>query len=115
MDLYRHLFSRVLYPAWESGLRGRPTLRRLAYLEKTQWRPFDELEAIQAGALQRLLRHAYENVPFYRRRFATDNMEVDGWDEDGGIVYADTVEYRDYDVERKRISASFAAILTSQV
>ena len=70
MDLYRHLFSRVLYPAWESGLRGRPTLRRLAYLEKTQWRPLDELEAIQAGALQRLLRHAYENVPFYRRRFA---------------------------------------------
>jgi phenylacetate-CoA ligase len=70
VDLYRQLFSRVLYPAWESGLRGRPTLQRLAYLEKTQWRPFDELEAIQAGALQRLLRHAHAHVPHYRRRFA---------------------------------------------
>lgn len=45
-------------------------------------------------------------VSYYRRKFATDNMEVDGWDEDGGIVYADTVEYRDYDVTRERISAS---------
>ncbi|MGV3482326.1 MAG: TonB-dependent receptor [Sphingobium sp.] len=45
-------------------------------------------------------------VSYYRRKFATDNMEMDGWDEDDGIVYADTVEYRDYDVTRERISAS---------
>jgi len=47
-------------------------------------------------------------VSYYRRKFATDNMEVDGWGEDGGIVYADTVEYRDYDVTRERISASLS-------
>jgi phenylacetate-CoA ligase len=44
-------------------------LRRLRYLEKTQWRPRAELEAIQAGALRRLLGHAYANVPYYRRQF----------------------------------------------
>jgi phenylacetate-CoA ligase len=69
MDLYRELFARVLFPAWESGLRRRPTLRHLAYLEKTQWQPLSDLEAIQACALQRLLRHAYANVPYYRSRF----------------------------------------------
>jgi len=48
-------------------------------------------------------------LSYYRRKFATNNQEVDGWDEtDDGIVYADTVEYRDYDVERERISASLS-------
>jgi phenylacetate-CoA ligase len=69
MDLYGSLFARVLYPAWEGGLRRRPTLRRLRYLEQTQWRPRAELEAIQAGGLRRLLAHAYANVPYYRRAF----------------------------------------------
>ena len=70
MDFYGSLFARVLYPAWESGLRRRPTLRRLRYLEQTQWRPRAELEAIQSGALRRLLAHAYANVPHYQRAFA---------------------------------------------
>jgi phenylacetate-CoA ligase len=69
MDLYQSLFSRVLYPAWEGGLRRRPTLQRLRYLEQTQWRPRAELDAIQAGGLRRLLTHAYANVPHYRRQF----------------------------------------------
>jgi len=46
---------------------------------------------------------------YYRRKFATNNQEVDGWDvTDDGLVYADTVEYRDYDVERKRLSGSLS-------
>jgi phenylacetate-CoA ligase len=69
MDLYGSLFARVLYPAWESGVCGRPTLRRLRYLQETQWRQYAELEALQAGALRRLLVHAYANVPHYRRQF----------------------------------------------
>lgn len=47
-------------------------------------------------------------LSYYRRKFATDNMEMEGWDEDDGLVYADTVEYRDYDVERERISATLS-------
>jgi TonB-dependent receptor len=43
-----------------------------------------------------------------KRTFATDNVEPDGWDEDGGVVYADAVEYRDYDVERTRLGASLS-------
>ncbi|MDG2533935.1 TonB-dependent receptor [Sphingomonas sp. HITSZ_GF] len=47
-------------------------------------------------------------VSYYQRKFATNNEEMDGWDEDGGTVYADTMEYRDYDVERKRFSSSLS-------
>ncbi|KDA03179.1 TonB-dependent receptor [Hyphomonas oceanitis SCH89] len=47
-------------------------------------------------------------LSYYDRKTSTDNMEMDGWDEDDGQVYADTVEYRDYDVERERLGASLS-------
>lgn len=48
-------------------------------------------------------------LSYYQRKFATDNIEADGWAESGdGIVYAEDVEYRDYDVERTRIGASLS-------
>ncbi|MFV0623407.1 TonB-dependent receptor [Sphingomonas sp. ac-8] len=40
---------------------------------------------------------------YYLRKFETDNVEMDGWSEDG---FADTVEYRDYDVRRLRTGGS---------
>jgi TonB-dependent receptor len=46
---------------------------------------------------------------YYRREFSTDNVEMDGWDEtDDGVAYADTVEFRDYDVRRSRIAGSLS-------
>lgn len=48
-------------------------------------------------------------VSYYKREFETDNIEAEGWDTNSdGIVYADEVQYRDYDVERERISASLS-------
>ena len=69
MDAYGRFYARVLFPAWEVGLHRRATLRRLAYLEATERLSLDELTAIQAGALTRLVRHAHANVPYYRRAF----------------------------------------------
>ncbi|MGD8339512.1 MAG: TonB-dependent receptor [Gammaproteobacteria bacterium] len=48
-------------------------------------------------------------VSFYNREFSTDNIEPDGWGEtDGGIAFADEVQYRDYDVERERLGMSLS-------
>ncbi|MEZ4365112.1 MAG: hypothetical protein R2939_02350 [Kofleriaceae bacterium] len=47
-------------------MRGRPTLRHRALLERSQWWSADELRAWQAGALRRLVAHAYAHVPYYR-------------------------------------------------
>ncbi|SMQ69820.1 TonB-dependent receptor [Altererythrobacter xiamenensis] len=44
-------------------------------------------------------------VSFYNREFETDNIEADDWEEDG-LIYAEEIQYRDYDVERERISAT---------
>ncbi|WP_394270317.1 TonB-dependent receptor [Qipengyuania sp.] len=43
---------------------------------------------------------------YYRRSFETDNIEADDWVEAGDTIFPATVEYRDYDVERERISAT---------
>ena len=68
MDLYAELVQRALYPLWEGTIRGRPTLDLLRHLERTQYRSLEEIEALQLGALRRLLRHSYDHVPFYRDR-----------------------------------------------
>jgi phenylacetate-CoA ligase len=69
MDLYGALVRHVLFPAWESGIRRRPTLARLGELRQLERVSLAELEAWQRQELAALLRHAYRNVPFYRRRF----------------------------------------------
>ena len=45
-------------------------------------------------------------ISYYKREFETDNIEAAGWNEAGGVVYAEEVEYRDYDVTRERISGT---------
>jgi phenylacetate-CoA ligase len=68
IDTYGLLFRKTLYPLWESGVRKRPTLGYLKELERTQWCSLDELASMQGASLARLLRHAYDNVPYYRRK-----------------------------------------------
>jgi len=45
---------------------------------------------------------------YYKRTFETDNIEAADWTTGGDddIAYAETLEYRDYDVTRKRIGAT---------
>ncbi|ALH78891.1 TonB-dependent receptor [Sphingopyxis macrogoltabida] len=46
-------------------------------------------------------------ISYYQRKFETDNVEADGWDvNDDGQITTEEVNYRDYDVERKRLSAN---------
>jgi phenylacetate-CoA ligase len=68
-DLYGLVFQKLLYPGWESGLRRRPTLSHLQRLERSEWWSLDELRALQTVELRKLLDHAYDHSPHYRRRF----------------------------------------------
>jgi phenylacetate-CoA ligase len=68
-DLYGTLFREVLYPAWESGIRRRPTLEHLERLERSQWCSLDELRSIQDRELGKLLDHGLSNVPYVRASF----------------------------------------------
>jgi TonB-dependent receptor len=47
-------------------------------------------------------------LSYYKRKTSTDNIEMDDWTDDGALAFAQTVEYRDYDVERERIGSSLS-------
>ena len=55
-------------------MHGVLSLKRLT---RNQWRSREELERRQLAKLRRLLRHAYANVPFYRRLFNEAGVDVD--------------------------------------
>ncbi len=73
--LYELAFRHLLYPAYESGLMGRGTLRYLRQYERSQWLSPEEVEALQWAKLQRLLAHCWDNVPYYRERWAALGIE----------------------------------------
>jgi phenylacetate-CoA ligase len=110
-DGYGQFFRRVLNPAWETGLRRRPTLRHLRYLEETQWRSLDELNAIQAGELRRLLRHAYANVPYYRALFDKVGARPDDLRDAGALARLPVLQRdRARDTIQERTATAGAAV-----
>lgn len=73
-DVYARMFRKVLYPGWETKVRGRPTLAHLQELERTEWCSLDELRALQDAELTKLLNHAYDHSPHYRRSFESRGL-----------------------------------------
>jgi phenylacetate-CoA ligase len=65
----RFIHRRILLPAFETLYKRRRTLRYWAELERSQWLSRDKVEKLQTQALQRLLAHAWENCPYYRREW----------------------------------------------
>ncbi len=72
--VYEWLFRHVLYPAYESGLRGRKTLRYLREYDANQWLSADEIQALQWRKLKRLIDHCAAEVPYYQRRWREIGM-----------------------------------------
>ncbi len=80
--LYRH----VVLPAYEVGLKRRKAFRYWRDLERTQWLPRRELERLQFEALRRLLRHAYENCPYYRQAWLERGLNPEGLTDPAGFA-----------------------------
>ncbi|AHX13336.1 polysaccharide biosynthesis protein [Dyella jiangningensis] len=74
--LYETLFQRVLYPAYETGLRRRHTLSWLADYERDQWLAPEKIMALQWTRLKQLLVHCEREVPFYQRRWRELGISV---------------------------------------
>jgi phenylacetate-CoA ligase len=76
MSLYGVLLRRALLPAYYR-LRNHDELRHLARLEETQWLPPDELRKRQWQRLERLLRFAHDEIPYYRDRLREAGLRPD--------------------------------------
>lgn len=68
-DGYEYAYRKILYPFYEGIVRQRNTFRYLAEYERDQWRPLEELKAIQWAKTVSLLQFSYEHVPYYRDRW----------------------------------------------
>jgi phenylacetate-CoA ligase len=65
----RFVHRHILLPAFESLFKRRNTLRYWRELERTQWLPRAEIDALQFESLRRLLEHAYQHSPFYQQQW----------------------------------------------
>lgn len=74
MSLYEKAFRHVLYPGYEAA-RGRKTMRYLREYEANQWLPPAQLAELQWGKLVALVRHCWDEVPYYRRRWQEIGFE----------------------------------------
>jgi len=72
---YGALFGGLLFPVWERAIRGRDTLRHLAYLERSQWLSRGEIARAQTAELVKLLSYAGQNVPYYRELFRAHRFD----------------------------------------
>lgn len=69
------LLGGVIYPWYESRVRGRKTMQYVAEYERNQWLSSDEIHALQLTRLQALLAHCQEHVPYYSRRWAEAGID----------------------------------------
>jgi phenylacetate-CoA ligase len=66
--MYSAIARHILYPVAER-LLGTNLLKHSRELEETQWWPPEQLRELQNEKLRALIKHAYENVPYYHRVF----------------------------------------------
>ncbi|WP_437676594.1 phenylacetate--CoA ligase family protein [Sorangium sp. So ce131] len=74
--MYGMLFREVLFPFYENRLRGRSTLTYLKELERSQWRPEQELRELNWRKMLEALQFAEQHVPYYGRRFAEHGVRA---------------------------------------
>jgi phenylacetate-CoA ligase len=72
--------------------------RYLTALEQTEWLPRPQLVAYQHDLMRRIVRHAYDNVPFYRDRLAClfhagDEPDLTRWSEVAIVTRAEAAAH----------------------
>jgi len=70
------MIRHVTYPLFQAW-KGNPSLGHLRALTKSERIPPKALREHRLRKLERLVRHAYQNVPFYRRRFDEAGLHPD--------------------------------------
>jgi phenylacetate-CoA ligase len=73
-SFYARLTEGLILPVFYRVTRN-PAASRRRELEASQWRSRSELERAQAERVREILLHAWDHIPFYRRRFEVMGAE----------------------------------------
>jgi len=73
--MYYFLFKNLFNPFFEKAIKKRKMLEYLAFLNKSQWWSEGQLRTFQWQELQKLLKHAYNNVPYWQMVFKQLNLQ----------------------------------------
>ncbi|ADI75101.1 capsular polysaccharide biosynthesis protein (plasmid) [Methanohalobium evestigatum Z-7303] len=72
--MYERIIKKIIYPLMELYF-GTQTLSNLEILKETQWYNSEEIKKLQNERLQRIITHAYYNVPYYNKLFKDLNLK----------------------------------------
>jgi phenylacetate-CoA ligase len=73
MKLYLKIARNIILPLADIAA-GTKISRDLKFLEKSQWWSIEELQEYQNKKLRALIKHAYENVPYYHHEWKKLNL-----------------------------------------
>lgn len=72
--MFTAIRKNLLIPLHETAIKRRSIAKYRRFLNDSQWWPRERLVEYQRQELGRLLRHAYEQVPFWRRTFDASGL-----------------------------------------
>lgn len=74
--MYTQVYKNLIFPFMERCYST--TIQQdLAWLNKTQWWSHDKIVNLQNKKLRALIKHSYENVPYYRQLFKRNSLHPD--------------------------------------
>ena len=76
MSSYNYLNEKIILPISDT-LLGNSIYKDLKFLMNSQWWSADELKEYQNEKLRALIKHSYENVPYYNELFHSLNLSPD--------------------------------------
>jgi phenylacetate-CoA ligase len=74
--IYAKLLNGVFLPL-HSSIKGRKYVQFRRFVEESQWWATEKLEEFQFEELRKVLRIAFDSVPFYRKRYAEAGVRFD--------------------------------------
>lgn len=75
-SIYSKIYEAMIVPGYDLA-RNTSRVKYYHELDRTQWLPADEICKLQQSNLRRLIKHAYESVPYYRGIFKERNLSPD--------------------------------------
>jgi len=75
--MYEKIYKNILNPFYENIIKRRHILSHRAFLEKSQWWSREKLLDYQWQELKKLLKQAYQEVPYWQDVFKRLNMTAD--------------------------------------